>query len=96
MTANRLVAFLTPIFVGLAGYIVSWVAEHFPGAPNLDKDQLTALFVLGGLSAFGSAVKWLHGWQKHEENLTVLAVHAQPPANQVAAGQVTDKDSKSV
>lgn len=67
MTVNRIVAFLTPVYAGLSGWVVQWVADHFPGAPTLSKGELTAIFVAGSTAAIGSALTWLHGWQKHEE-----------------------------
>jgi hypothetical protein len=67
MAANRVVAFLTPVFAGLAGYVVEWVAKHFPGTPTLDKGQLTAIFIVGASSGAAAALHWVHGWQKHEQ-----------------------------
>jgi hypothetical protein len=66
MSLNRIVVLLTPVFAALAGWLTEWVAQHFPGTPNLDKGQLTVLFVAGATFAFGKAALWLHGWQKHE------------------------------
>src|SRR5205085_8319438 len=66
MTLNRAVVVLTPVFAALAGWLTEWVAQHFPGTPNLDKAQLTALFIAGATYAAGQAAHWLHGWQKQE------------------------------
>lgn len=63
MGLNRIVVLLTPIFAGLAGAVVQWVAIHFPGAPHLDDTELTAVFVAGATAAAAAALKWLHGWQ---------------------------------
>jgi hypothetical protein len=63
MAANRIVAFLTPVFAGLAGYVCQWVAKNFPGTPTLSKNDLTAIFVVGATAAVAAALKWLHGWQ---------------------------------
>jgi hypothetical protein len=64
MPANRVVILLSPIFVGIAGAIVSWIANHFPGAPKLDASELTAVFIAGSTFAAGKVALWLHGWQK--------------------------------
>lgn len=66
MPVNRLVVILSPVFVGLAGWIVTLAAKYLPGHPHLDAAQLTALFVAGALFAAGHVGLWLHGWQKHE------------------------------
>lgn len=63
MGLNRIVALLTPIFAGLAGAVVQWIAENFPGAPQLSSGELTAVFVAGAAAAAAAALKWLHGWQ---------------------------------
>lgn len=67
MTVNRLVVLLTPVFAGLAGWVVQVVARYFPGTPELDSRELTAVFVLGAGAALAAAWKWLQGWQKHED-----------------------------
>lgn len=72
MPINRLVVLATPIFVGLAAALASWIAEHFPGAPALDTTELTAVMVLAAGSALTAAAQWLHGWQKHEKAQAVL------------------------
>ena len=64
---NRIVVLLTPLFAALAGAAASWLAENFPGSPQIDETQLTALIVAAATSALAMAAKWLHGWQKHEE-----------------------------
>lgn len=66
MSINRVVVLLTPIFAGLAGWLVQLIADNFPGHPELDSRELTALFVLGAAAALAAAWKWLDGWQKHE------------------------------
>ncbi len=38
-------------FAGLAG----WIADHFPGTPVLDSNELTAIFVAGALAATAEA-----------------------------------------
>lgn len=66
MQPNRIVVILSPIFVGLAGWVVEWCAQHLPGTPQLDKDQLAAVFIAGVVSAAAKVALWLRGWQKHE------------------------------
>lgn len=63
---GRIVTLLTPVFAGLAGWIVQQAALHLPGAPRLDAGELTALFVVGAGAALGVVWKWLDGLQKHE------------------------------
>lgn len=64
---NRIVAVLTPVaFVPLAGFLATWVANHFPGIPTLDPNWLSGIFVTGAASALLMAYKWIDGWQKHE------------------------------
>lgn len=63
---GRIVVLLTPVFAGVSGALVSWVANNLPGAPSLDATELTALFVAGAGLALGAVVKWLDGLQKHE------------------------------
>jgi hypothetical protein len=65
MTIERFVVLITPIFAGLAGWLVEWISVHFPGTPTLDKAQLTAVFIAGATAAAGAAVKWLHERSKH-------------------------------
>lgn len=66
MSINRIIVLLTPVFVGISGWICQWVADHFPGAPALDQGELTAVFVAGALAGVTVVAQWLHGWQKHE------------------------------
>ena len=80
MSLNRLVVLLTPVFAGISGWVVAWVADNFPGAPALDEGQLTAVFVAGATAALAAAYKWLEGWQKHEEREHWASV---PPASPV-------------
>lgn len=66
LAPNRIVTLLTPVFAGLAGSIVVWMAENLPGAPQISEAGLTAIFVAGATSATAAAWKWLSGWQKFE------------------------------
>jgi hypothetical protein len=65
---NRVVVVLTPFFALFAGSIAAWVGEHLPGV-QLDPAQITALIVAVVSAALTMAVKWLHGWQRHEADL---------------------------
>lgn len=75
LTPNRIVALATPLFASLAGWIAQWVADHFPGTPNLDEGELTAVFIAGALAATTAAFQWLRGWMKHEENEALLEMN---------------------
>lgn len=64
---NRVVALLTPlVFAPVAAVVTGWLGQHFPGLGHLDPTQLVALEIAGFTGAVAAAVKWLHGWQKHE------------------------------
>lgn len=67
LTANRLVAVLAPIISALAGAFCAVVADNFPGAPQLDVTEVTAIFVTVTTAGVALAWKWLEGWQKHED-----------------------------
>ncbi|HVY79310.1 MAG TPA: hypothetical protein VG898_12475 [Solirubrobacterales bacterium] len=65
---NRIVVLLTPlVFVPAATWVTGYVAEHFPGLPQLSSGAVSGLMATGALSALAAAYKWLDGWQKHEE-----------------------------
>src|SRR3954469_17626391 len=69
MSANRIVAVLTPLlFAPAAGAICAYLAEHFPGV-QVDEGSLQQVFVAGAAIALVPAAQWLHGWQKHEARL---------------------------
>jgi hypothetical protein len=64
---GRLVAFvITPIVVGLSAWIVPWVAENFPGAPNLDAQELSNLGVASIVAVGGVIYKWVDNKGKSE------------------------------
>jgi hypothetical protein len=74
---NRVVVLLTPIFAGIAGWIVTRVGEAMPGV-NLDEGELTALFIAAFLAATEMARQWLIGHRKHEENEVLLELNGVP------------------
>lgn len=68
---GRIVAFVvTPIVAGVAAWLVPWVAENFPGAPNLNPEQLTDLAVVAIGAVALAAYKWLDNRGKHERGTT--------------------------
>jgi hypothetical protein len=71
-TPNRIVALLTPIFAGLAGWVAQVIADNFPGAPALDQGELTAIFIAGATAATIAAREWLIGWRQHEQSEALL------------------------
>ncbi len=75
---NRLVALLTPVFAGVAGWFATWASENLPGAPSLDQGELTAIFIAGATAGLAAAWKWLDGWQKHEEREAIQDLTAPP------------------
>lgn len=66
MSVSRIVTLLTPIFAGLAGWVATWIAENFPGTPQLDSGELTAIFIAGATAAASAVWKWLEGRAKWE------------------------------
>lgn len=79
-TLNRVVVLLTPVFAGLSGYVVQWIANHFPGTPGLDQGELTALFVAGATAGLSAALAWIHGHHQDEQAKAFVAqVPAEPP-----------------
>lgn len=70
MSISRIVALLTPVFAGLAGWIAQLAAQYLPGTPALDQGELTAIFIAGAGAAAAAAVKWLDGRSKHERAVT--------------------------
>lgn len=67
---SRYVAFLTPAFSGLAGWLCTLAAQYLPGAPDLDETQLTGIFVTGAGAAAAAAWKWLDGRSKFERGVS--------------------------
>jgi hypothetical protein len=96
MPLNRVVVLLTPLFAGIAGWLVQWIADHFPGAPNLESGELTALFIAGFLAAAEMARQWLKGHVAHEKNLTDIALHGSPPEDRAAAQKVVEADESTL
>lgn len=76
ITISRVAAVLTPFFAALAGWITTLAGRYLPGAPRLDKTEITALFIIGFAGAAGSGITWLKGLSKHEENQTLLELNA--------------------
>lgn len=66
MSANRIVVILSPIFIGVAGWVVTLAAKYLPGHPHLDQSQLATLFIVGVSAAAAKVLLWLHGAQKAE------------------------------
>lgn len=66
----RFVALLTPFFTVAAGWLAGVVAKHFPGV-ELDADAVAAFMSVAALAALGAAWKWLEGWQRHEERVSL-------------------------
>jgi hypothetical protein len=65
MPLGRFVAVLTPVFAVGAAWIAALAARHIPGVV-LDQAEITSLMLAVATTAAASALKWLHGWQKHE------------------------------
>ena len=63
------VAILTPFFALFAGWIAGIVADSVPGV-TLDQNQIIAFMVAVSTTSLGAAVKWLQGWQQHEQRVS--------------------------
>lgn len=84
--ANRIAILLSPIFVGLAGWLADLAARYMPGHPKLDSSELTIVFVAGSTWAAGHVLLWLRGWQKHEARQEgPIAVEVSTPSAAVPA-----------
>lgn len=75
----RFVAFLTPVFAVLAGWLAGWAATAWPGL-HLDPAQIVTFMTAVAVAALTAAWKWLHGWQQHER--LVAAGRTKPAAEQ--------------
>jgi hypothetical protein len=64
MSANRIVAVLTPlVFAPAAGAICAFLAKQ---GLKVDENEVQQVFIAGAAIALVPAVQWLHGWQKYE------------------------------
>ena len=69
------------VIVPVSGFVVAWVAKHFPGLPAFSSDQVTGFFITGASSALGIAIHYLHGWQVWERTVgQVVDVEDAAPA----------------
>lgn len=67
---GRIVTFIvTPIVAGLAAWLVPWVAENFPGAPNLNANELAEIGVAAVVAVAAVAFKWLDNRGKFERGV---------------------------
>ena len=65
MSANRIVALFTPVFVAGSALLSGYVAKTT--GLNVNPAELVAVESAVGLSAAGAALKWLHGWSGYEK-----------------------------
>ena len=65
-TPTRIVIFLSPIFVALAGTVVALAGKYIPYLPSFDKAQVANLFEIGAAAMAVKLLLWLHGAQKLE------------------------------
>ncbi len=70
---GRIVTLLSPVFIGLSGWISTRAADVLPGNPVLDTTELTSLFAAGALAGAGLLFKWLDNRGKHEQALAASA-----------------------
>lgn len=72
LSISRVVTLLTPIFAGFSGWLAQIIADEFPGAPQLNESELTAVFIAGFIGAVAMAREWLVGRRQHEQNEAIL------------------------
>ena len=65
MSANRIVAFLTPVFVAGSALLSGYVAKTT--GLNVSPAELVSVETTVGVAAAASAIKWLHGWSVYEK-----------------------------
>ncbi len=81
MTTNRIVILISPVFVGLAGWIVQLAARYMPGHPHLNQSSLRDLFIAGALFAAAHVAQWVHGSQKTPPKTLAGDVTERPEAS---------------
>jgi hypothetical protein len=81
VSTNRVVILLSPIFVGLAGWVAELCARYLPGHPVLDSKDLTVVFLAGATYAASKILMWLHGSQKDETRKSWSEERAKPAAS---------------
>lgn len=67
MSTNRIVILISPVLVGLAGWVVELAGRYLPGHPHMDAGGLTDLFKIGAAAMVLKILLWLKGWQAHEQ-----------------------------
>ncbi len=72
-TINRVVALATPLFTTLAVAIAHLALTRF--GFHVSPDAIVPVETTVAVSAAGAALKWLHGYQKHEQRQAELALH---------------------
>lgn len=84
MSIERAVAILTPAFAALAGLVTSSVGQLVPGV-NLNKTDVTVIFVTGATAAAAAALKWLHGRAKFTQDTQWVGHQLTAVAGEVKA-----------
>jgi hypothetical protein len=83
---GTVVSALTPLLAIAASWISGVAAKHIPGA-NLDPTQVTAVMIATITAVIGVALKWLHGWQRHEARVVAGAASPVTPLVEVGSFQ---------
>lgn len=78
MTPERIVLLLSPILVGLSGWIVQLIAKSFPGTPQLDSNELTAIFAFGLLAGITAIFTWSKGRMTQSSDRRLLEINQTP------------------
>lgn len=87
LSVERVVALLTPLFAAISAALTGWVGTHFPGLPQLNPGDVTALQLAGATAGAGAALKWLHGRQQFTRSLTALDALIKSEVSKATADQ---------
>src|SRR6516165_8210614 len=63
VSIERVVALLTPVFAGAAGWLFTVLGKSIPGI-DIPHDQFVTVFVSGAVLATTASLTWLFGRQK--------------------------------
>lgn len=90
LTINRVVVLATPVFTTVAVAIAHLLLTRF--GYHVSPDALVPVETTVAISAGGAALKWLHGYQKHEERQHELVLlKAGVPTMKTAPAKASTK-----
>ncbi len=83
---GSVVALVTPLVAVAASTIAGFVSENLPGV-QLDQNQIVAVMLAVITTVLGIGLKWLHGWQQHEQRVSDGKAAPVTTAKQMAASR---------